>query len=133
MIVINKLKKVIVFKAHGKSPLRLLPGPNEVNDDDFPVYVNQGKASLARAKSDLDVVDYKVLTSEEREQAKIAKARNDELNKANKLIKVQEKKLDKSNSQVNELNEKIAELQKRLDALEPSKDSEKDGKKKSKK
>ena len=124
MVILNKEKKVIVFKALGLPPLRLFPGHNEVDKDDFSKYI-KNTAAKSYLDTSLFMVDASGLTSAEKTQMQIAKERNDELNKANKLIKTQikeiaskDKDLKASSKEIDSLKEQNAELLERLAALE---------------
>ena len=120
MIVQNKSKKVIVFKNIGLPPLRLFPGFNEVPEG-IEQYLINNPAASAHAKMKLEFTEKSKLKSDDIKNAELAKKKNDELNKAKKIIKVQDQDLKSSNSEIKKLNNRIKSLMKRIEGLEKDK------------
>lgn len=117
MIVKNESKHVIALKAVGMPQLRLFPGYNEVKKEDFEKYFEGNPAAKGQAKLYLTVVNDD-LSPEDKEKAKAAKAKNDELNKAQKIIAKQTKELEKHARSDGEKDKEIEALKKKIEALE---------------
>ena len=117
MIVRNKSKKVVVFKSIGLPPLRVFPGFNEIPEG-LDQYLINNPAASAHAKKKLEFTEKSKLKSDDVKNAELAKIKNDELNKAKKIIKVQDQDLKSSNAEIKKLNKKIKSLMKRIEGLE---------------
>lgn len=122
MVIKNKKKRVLVFKAFGQPVLRLLPGYNNLPEgvEDLRPYFEGNVAAQAMAEESLELVDRK-LTAEQAAQAVAAKAKNDKLNKSSVLLKKTQEALLKaegkgaaSGKEVKTLKEEVAELKEQL-------------------
>ena len=105
------------MKNIGLPPLRLFPGFNEVPDG-IEQYIENNPAAAAHAKSKLEIAERNDLGSNDLDSAKLAKKKNDELNKAKKIIKIQDQDLKSSNFEIKKLNKKIKNLMRRIESLE---------------
>lgn len=118
MIVHSKAKQVIVLKAIGLPSLRIFPGHNEVNREEFPRYFENNQAALAQRKENFSLVENTgELSDDQKKLAKIAKEKNTELNKAQKIVKKSKKQLAEKDGvianqseMINEQNELIKSL-----------------------
>lgn len=99
MIILNKSKAVKVLKAIGLAPLRLFPGHNTVDEKVVPEYFKNAAAKGVQ-KECLSVVEGDLLSHEEKTQADKAKKKNDELNRAQKIIKASNEKLVKNDETI---------------------------------
>ena len=129
MIVRNNTERVIVLKSFDAAPLRLLPGLNEV-EGDLKVYTNGNPAAAAVVKDSLSMIGPDGLSSEEKAEAKAAKAKNDKLNVSAKVLKVAQENLLKAEKKVSESSDAIEHLMKKVSQLEDKAkdDGEKDAK-----
>ena len=107
MIINNKLKSVIVLKAAGMLNLRLFPGYNQVNENGIKKYFNN-PAAKAHQKENLVVVKSEATTAEDKIQADKAKEKNDILNKAQRVIKIQNEKMDKGDRIISDQKDQLA-------------------------
>lgn len=136
--ILSKAKSVLVFKSNGLPTLRILPGYNSVDGNGIENYF-KSDAAKAMQKDFLVPVDGELNKADEK-QAMLAKEKNDELNKAQRIIKSKDKQIAKASSKNNESetiikdlkaqlvtsNDMITKLSERLDALEsPAMDTEK--------
>lgn len=129
LTVMNNTKRVIVLKAMSMPNLRLFPGPNYVEEEGFGKYF-KNKAAKAMQNTDLQLTD-KVLSAEEKEAAAKAKKKNDELNKAQRVIKTQNETLVQNDQTISDQAKEIEKLQKQIAKLEKKlDDSDDDGKNK---
>ena len=110
----NNSKAVKVLKAVGLPPLRLFPGCNSVDKASLDKYF-KNPAALGIRDEYLSIVQSPTQT--DLEQAEKAKAKNDELNKAKKVIQQQTAKLEKGAADAKALQEKLKEKDKELAAL----------------
>lgn len=94
MIINNKLKAVVVLKAVGMPNLRLFPGHNTVGESGIENYFTN-KAAKAHQKNNLLVVKSESVSAEDKIQADKAKEKNDQLNRAQRVIKSQNEKMEK--------------------------------------
>jgi hypothetical protein len=90
MIVRNNSKAVIVLKARGHKPLRLLPGFNETGTLNIDAYFKGNKAAQAHAKKYLTNHSKKDLDTGELEAAEKAKEKNDKMNIGYKVPHIQQ-------------------------------------------
>jgi len=104
MVVIeNKSKSVKVLKASGMPALRLFPGFNYVDVKNPKGYLNGNPAAKALFDGDdacLKAVESDVLTPAQEKEAQRAKEKNDDLNRAQRVIKQQKSIIDKSKDEI---------------------------------
>lgn len=118
IIINNKLKAVVVLKAVGMPNLRLFPGYNTVNEKGIKNYFTN-KAAIAHQKDNLLVVKTESVSAEDKIQADKAKEKNDQLNRAQRVIKLQNEKLEKGDRVIKEQQSQLtdqAEIIKQLQA-----------------
>jgi len=115
--VYNKEDKVIVLKSVNANPLRLLPGNNTVDMPDLSVYTDNNVAAKALVENSLSIVNQKGLNAKEQKAADDAKVKNDKLNKSAKLLKAAQDKLAKAQDKANSNGAENRALKKELDAL----------------
>lgn len=111
----NKTKSVIVLKAIGKPNLRLFPGFNAVDGKSIADYF---KSPAAQALKVEHLSFTKEVNAEEGKEAQRAKEKNDQLNKAQKIITKQNRKLADSDKTIMDQQKIIEQLTARLDKLE---------------
>ena len=113
MIIRNDSKSVKVLKAAGLPALRLFPGHNTVNANTIRKYFKNNPAADNMRKECLVKLEDSDISPAEKMAADEAKAKNDELNKAQKdanLIKEQSAKIEKQGAQIKDLSEKLENL-----------------------
>jgi len=123
IIIHNSSKAVKVLKAMDMPVLRLFPGYNYVDAEGYKNYFKNNDAAKGIKKECLREVDD--VDADARKQAKASSEKNDALNKAQKIIKSQEKKLAEGDDTIKDLKkvnkeqaDLLAELQKRLEKVE---------------
>lgn len=128
MIIRNMSKSVKVFKALGHVPLRILPGYNEIGEIDPKPYFAGNKAAKAMFKTYMTTHDEADLDEDSLVEAAKAKKKNDDLNRAYKVLKAKDVKLEENKTtitdqakMIKEQSDLIAEMQKRLAKLETKK------------
>ena len=113
VVIYNNTKSVRVLQAVGVKPLRLFPGFNQFtgSKEDLAKFTDGNKAAQAMFRNDLKIVNEE-MTEEEKAQAIASKEKNDTLNKAKKVIQVQEKDIKKQKTEIDDLKKKIEKLEK---------------------
>ncbi len=126
----NESKAVKVLKAFGMAPLRLFPGYNYVEKTELEKYFKNNPAAEGIRKECLSIV--KSPTTDQSDQAKAAEKKNNELNKAKKIIQKRDEQIAKNKEDIAEnesvieelkaenaeKDKELAELNKRIAALE---------------
>ncbi len=126
--ITSKEKRVLVFKSPTHPPLRIFPGPNNIDVADIGELKSYFEGNRA-AQGMFDEFCKDITGGKfNKEKAKIAKEKNDELNKAYALVKEKEKNIKKSEKDNKKLLEKIEKLNARLEELEEDKKDKKKGK-----
>lgn len=123
VVIENTQKRVIVFKCVGMPTLRLFPGHNYVDEEGIDKYFD-GRAAKALRSTCINMVS-RDLTPEEKSAAKHAKKKNDDLNRAQRVIKTQNETLAQNDQTINDQvktierqAKAIEDLKSRLDAME---------------
>ena len=116
----NTSKAVKVLKSVGLLPLRLFPGYNQVDEVEANKHFKSNAVCRAIRDDDLELV--KNPTQEMEEQALAAKKKNDDLNRAKKILQKKDEALlanketiSKQDSTIQKQNEKISEQTKTLE------------------
>lgn len=126
MFIQSSHTKVVALKAAGQKTLRIFPGPNQLSDDvELDAYTKGNIAAAAQVSKHMKVVKKEELSGDEVKQAQLVKKRNDELNKAKKVIKVQKKELKASEKELKELQATVKALTEKIEALKPKKEKDK--------
>lgn len=108
-IIFSKAKSVKVLKAYNHPNLRIFPGYNTIKEN--PIVYFNNPAAEGMKKAFFSIVPSENLTNEEKKQAAAAKAKNDELNKAQKIIKLNDKQIIKDSEIIAKQIEDIKALQ----------------------
>lgn len=113
MIITNTTKSVKVLKALGLPNLRLFPGPNKVDRENISDYFKGNIAAQSLQKDGtLIEVNEDGLSTDEKTIADRSKEKNDELNKAQKMIQLSQEKILKKESKIEEQKNKLDEQMK---------------------
>lgn len=118
MIVKNKAKAVIVLKAVGLPNLRLFPGHNTVDEKEIGKYFEGNPAALGQQKMNLSVIEGESLNPEDKKEADAAKKKNEILNRAQRIVKIQKKALDKNDKTISEQVKLIKDQAKSIKELQ---------------
>jgi len=111
MVLKNKTSRVIVFKVQGCGTLRLFPGMNSVDVENFGPYIENNAAAQGFMDSDIDIMDAEAISPEDQAKADAAMEKNDLLNKSGLAMGVVSRKLNKSEDTVKKQADQIKELQ----------------------
>lgn len=87
--------------------LRLFPGYNQVNETGIKKYFDN-PAAKAHQKENLVVVKSEAISAENQIQADKAKAKNDQLNRAQRVIKTQNERLEKGDRTISDQRDQLA-------------------------
>ena len=117
MIILNNAKSVQVLKAVNLPTLRLMPGHNTVDGRTINKYFKDNQAAEAIRKEFLVKVADDEVTPEEKLKADEAKAKNDELNRAQRIIKNNAVTMANDKSTIQAQAKQIEEQAKQLNAL----------------
>jgi hypothetical protein len=118
IIVRNKKSKVIILQAIGAPTLRLAPGDNYIDVEsasDLKPYVDGNRAAKARFDTDLTLINS---GEENKEEADIAKEKNDLLNKAQAALQVVKRESESKGAENEELKKQIKILMDKVKKLE---------------
>ena len=74
MVIRNKDTRVIVLKAKDMPKLRLFPGYNNIDKDNYKNYFENNEAAQAHLRENLSIVPSKDLTADEKAQNKAISA-----------------------------------------------------------
>jgi len=116
LVINSNAKKALVFKAMGLKTLRILSGHNLTDFDEIDElspYMVGNKAAQAMFKDHCSGVDPKHVN---KKQAEASKKRNDELNKAQKIISVANENLLKKEDENAVLEKQVKDQDKKLES-----------------
>ena len=116
--VISDAKKVLVFKSAKQPPLRVFPGPNNIDVDakkGLDDYFKGNRAAQGFFKDHCRIVEAGKFNNE---RAETSRLKNNELNKAWKLVKATKTQLKVKSDENADLLKQLAEMAERLKKLE---------------